>query len=310
MVKQVPMGFNPQGIVLPITSILPLKQVKATLKASRKYQQVLSSVLEVGIIEPLIVFPQNGKSDAYLLLDGHIRLEVLKQIGETHARCLIATDDEAYTYNRRVNQLPPIQEHVMILKAIKGGVPEERIAKALDVDVGSIRQKRDLLDGICKEVAEILKNRHMSPKAFFFLRKMNPVRQIEVAELLVASNNYSVPYIKALLAATHPDMLVDGDKHKAVEGLTPEQVVKMETEMETLQRDLKLVEESHSNEVFNLVLARGYLARLFGNARVVRYLSQHCPDIFRELQTICETALLETAPPPPNPALSQPEPGV
>jgi ParB-like chromosome segregation protein Spo0J len=40
----------------------------------------------VGIIEPVIVFPQNGKLDSFLLLDGHIRLEVLRQLEETHAR--------------------------------------------------------------------------------------------------------------------------------------------------------------------------------------------------------------------------------
>ena len=249
---------------------------------------------EVGVIEPLIVFPQIGNSGMYVLLDGHVRVEVLKQIGQTHARCLIATDDETYTYNKRVNQLTPIQEHVMILKAIKGGVSEERIAKALNVDVASIRQKRDLLMGICKEVAEILKNKQMSPTAFSFMRKMHPVRQIEIAEILVAASNFSVPYIKALLAATPPEMLIDGEKNKAVEGLTPDQVVRMEKEMESLQRDLKLVEESHGNEVFNLVLARGYLAKLFGNARIVRYLTQRYPDIYRELQAICEAVMPDT----------------
>ena len=246
---------------------------------------------EVGVIEPIIVFPQTGNLGMYVLLDGHLRLEVLKQIGQTHARCLIANDDETYTYNKRVNQLTPIQEHVMILKAIKGGVLEERIAKALNVDVASIRQKRDLLMGVCKEVAEILKNKQMSPTAFSFLRKMHPVRQIEVAELLVTASNFSVPYIKALLAATPPEMLIDGEKDKAVEGLTPDQVVKMEKEMEALQRDLKHVEESHGTEIFNLVLARGYLAKLFGNTRIVRYLTQHYPDILHELQAVCEAAM-------------------
>jgi hypothetical protein len=75
------------------------------------------------------------------LLDGHVRLEVLRQIGETHARCLVATDDETYTYNRRVNRMATIQEHNMILKAIRHGVSEERIAKVLKVDVAIIRQK-------------------------------------------------------------------------------------------------------------------------------------------------------------------------
>jgi hypothetical protein len=293
MKKQVAIAFNPNGIVVPITNILPLKQTMPSLKSTKKYHGVLSSVRELGIIEPLIVFPNDRKSDTYLLLDGHIRLEVLKQIGETQARCLVATDDETYTYNKRVSRMATIQEHVMILKAIKSGVSEERIAKVLSVDVGSIRLKRELLDGVCREAAELLKNKQIVPKAFYYLKKMKPMRQIEVAELLVAANNCTAPYIKALLAATRPEMLVEPDKHKVVAGLTPEQIAKMEKEMEVLQRDLKLVEETHGTEVLNLVLASGYLTKLFGNARIVRYLGQHYPDLVSELQTICEGSSLE-----------------
>jgi hypothetical protein len=42
---------------------------------------------------------------------------------------LISTDDEAFTYNNRVNSIAIIQEHKMILKAIENGVSEERIGK-------------------------------------------------------------------------------------------------------------------------------------------------------------------------------------
>jgi ParB-like chromosome segregation protein Spo0J len=172
MANQVPIAFDPQGMIVPITDILPLKHLKFALRSTKKYQQVLSSVREVGVIEPLIVFPQTGKTDTFLLLDGHIRLEVLRQMGETHACCLIATDDETYTYNKRVNRMATIQEHAMILKATRNGVSEERIAKVLKVDVASIRQKRDLLTGICSEAAEILKNKHIPVGAFSFLKKM------------------------------------------------------------------------------------------------------------------------------------------
>lgn len=295
MPKKVAIAFDPQGLILPISSILPLKQITPTFKSSEKYRQFLSSVREVGIIEPLVVFPHkdNSESQMYLLLDGHVRLEVLKRIGETHARCLIATDDEAFTYNKRVNRMATIQEHVMILKAIRSGVSEERIAKVLNVDVASIRQKRDLLNGICHEAAEILKNKHISPAVFSFLRKMKAMRQIEVAELLVASGNFSKPYVKALFAATQPDMLLDPDKHKAVQGLTPEQITKMEQETETLHLDLKAIEQSHGDNVLNLVLARGYLGKLFDNVRVTRYLTLHHPDLFRELQAVSQGASLE-----------------
>jgi hypothetical protein len=181
----------------------------------------------------------------------------------------------------------------MILKAIKSGISEERIAKVLNIDIATIRQKRDLLNGICKETAEILKTKQLAPNVFPVLKKMKPMRQIEVAELLVTANNFSVPYTKALLAATPPDMLVEPDKHKTVDGLTPEQMARMTKEMESLQRDLKAIEESHGNQVLNLVMARGYLTKLFNNDRVTQYLNQRHSDLFTELQAILASMSLE-----------------
>jgi len=289
--KTVPLAFLQQGVVLALESILPLKQIKPSIKSTQKYQQVLASVCEVGIIEPLIVFPQSD--GMYVLLDGHIRFEVLRQTGETEARCLVSTDDETYTYNKRVNRMATIQEHTMILKAIRSGVSEERIAKVLKVDAASIRQKRDLLNGVCKEAADVLKNKHVSLGVFSYLKRMKPMRQIEVAELLVTATNYSVPYAKALFAATKPEMLIDPDKHKLAHGLTPEQVSKMEKEMEALQRDLRVIEESHGNQVLILVLACGYINKLFENDEITRYLSQHHADVYRELQAISESSSLE-----------------
>ena len=64
------------------------------------------------------------------LLDGHLRIQVLKDSGIQAVVCLVATDDEAYTYNKRVNRLAIIQEHRMILTALQKGVSEERLARA------------------------------------------------------------------------------------------------------------------------------------------------------------------------------------
>ena len=102
-----------------------------------------------------------------------------------------------------------------------------------------------------------------------------------------------MPYTKALLAATPPNMLVDPEKGKPLEGLTPEQVAKMEKEMEVLQRDLQAVQQTHGNEMLELVLASGYVTRLFSNPRVARYLAQHHEDLCRELHAIVEGSSLE-----------------
>jgi len=93
-------------------------------------------------------------------------------MGITTVRCIVAFDDEGYTYNKRVNALSPIAEHFMILKAIANGVTEQRIASGLNIDVEAIRRRRNLLDGICSEVVELLKDRRISHSTFNSLRKM------------------------------------------------------------------------------------------------------------------------------------------
>lgn len=86
MAKQVRLGFDPSGVVVPLGNILPTKHLKPIVKSSQKYHQILSSIKEVGVIEPLIIFPCNAKAATYLLLDGHVRLEALKELGQMHAR--------------------------------------------------------------------------------------------------------------------------------------------------------------------------------------------------------------------------------
>jgi ParB-like chromosome segregation protein Spo0J len=93
MAKPVKMAFNPEGVRIPLDRILPLKKVKSSVKNTMKFRQIATSIREVGIIEHLIVHPQNGSSENYLLLDGHLRFEVLKEIGQKEVFCLVSTDD-------------------------------------------------------------------------------------------------------------------------------------------------------------------------------------------------------------------------
>ena len=288
----VTMAFRPEGVYIRVDKILPLKKIKPSTKKTKKYRQIYSSVKEVGIIEHLIIYPQDEKSGLYLLLDGHIRLEVLKEIGHEKVHCLISTDDEGFTYNHKVSRLSSIQEHFMILRAIDKGVSEERIAETLNVNIAKIREKRDLLKGICPEISELFKDRHISPRAFAELRKMKPMRQIEVAELMIAANNFTVPYAKALLAATPKDQLVDQHKQKKISGLSSEDLARMEKETELLERDFMIIKESYGEDTLNLVLSTAYLSKILNNARMVRFLLKNYPDILSEFQRIIEATSL------------------
>lgn len=286
--SSVKMAFEEAGLRLAIADIQPLKLVTAALKKSVKYHQIATSIREVGIIEPPVVARDRAIRGKYLLLDGHLRIEVLKDIGRTEVDCLISTDDEAYTYNKRVNRLAIIQEHRMILKAIERGASDERIAKALDIDVKTLQTKKQLLTGICPETIDLLKDKHVTVKAFAALRKMVSLRQIEAAELMIAMNRYTVSYADSLLAATPQSQLVDPAKPKAPKSLGKEQLMLMERESGNLDREFKIAEQSYGTDHLDLVLAKGYLAKLLGNARVVRYLAQHHQELLSEFQKIAE----------------------
>ena len=277
---------------IPIADIEPLRVVSSSVKRTVKYAKIAASIREVGIIEPPVVARNRAAPGKYLLLDGHLRLEVLKDLGDAYVVCLVSTDDEAFTYHKRVSRLAIAQEHKMILRAIERGVPEERIAKALNIDVHTLRQKKRLLDGNCPEAAELLKDKHVATGTFWVLKRMAPMRQIEAAEMTVALNKYTINYARSLLAATPQAQLVDTEKPKVLKELTDTQIALMERESANLDREFKMVEQSYGTDHLDLVLAKGYLAKLLGNPRVVRYLVQHHQEILTEFQKL---AVLESS---------------
>lgn len=291
--SQLPLGFIPDPLTIALERILPSRKPPDNLLNSRKFKQIQSSIEAVGLIEPLTVGRADKSSGLHILLDGHIRLLALKQIGFVDAPCLVATDDESYTYNNRINRLSTIQEHFMIRRAVERGVTPERLAKALSADIGHIIKKMNLLDGICMEAAEMLKDQQFSASIGPVLRKLKPTRQVECVELMVTTNNITVAYAQALLAATPPNMLVGEAKPKKLGGVTAEQMAKMEREMGNLQGQFKLAERSYGENVLNLVLARGYLAKLLDNDAIVRFLSQNQPDVLAEFENIVRTVSLD-----------------
>ena len=156
MSNRIRFACDPKILSLPVGSILPVRKISPGMTKTEKYRRIAASIREVGIVEPLVVYPQSNGSTQYILLDGHVRLAILKEMGQETVHCLVAADNESFTYGHKVNPLSAIQEHFMIMEAIRQGLSEERIAKALSLDIASIRRKRDLLDGICPEALQLL----------------------------------------------------------------------------------------------------------------------------------------------------------
>lgn len=284
--KHVVDGFEPELMVLRIADLLPLRQVTEVIKKSEKYLAIAASISEVGIIEPLVVFRKPDRRGRYLLLDGSLRREVLLSLGADEAECLLATDDEAFSYNKRINRLAVVQEHFLILRAVERGVSEEKIARALNVNVDQIRRRQKMLKGICPQVVQRLREQSINPAVFDSLRKMKADRQVEACELMVAGSNFSSSYAKALLAATKDDDRVKSPKPRRPTTVTL-------ADLSLLERELT-VETSYGRDMLDLVVSARYVSRLLENPAVRRYLDDNHPEIVGEFQSIVSDVLGQT----------------
>ncbi len=286
VLEEVIQAFSSDTLIIAIGAILPVRAIGKTVKSSHKYRQIASSIAEIGLVEPPVVCPD--KQGCYLLLDGHLRLEVLKDLGHSDVECLLSTDDEAFTYNKRISRLSAIQEQRMIAKAIERNVPKEKIAKALDINVRSLVRKANLIDGICEDAVGLLKDKICPMAVFDVLRKMNPMRQIEAAELLINANNYSVSYATAILVGTPQAQLVDPATPKRMKGMTAEALARMEGELSRLQQAISSIQDTYGQDHLHLTVVKGYLAKLISNPKVAKYLEKRQPEFLSEFRNIVQ----------------------
>jgi len=94
--------------------------------------------------------------------------------------------------------------------------------------------------------------------------------------------------VRALLAATPQTQIISDAKPKATKGLTEDQKILMERESAQLDREVKLAHSAYGADHLMLVVARGYLARLLENPRIVRFLTQQRPEFLTEFRRIAE----------------------
>ncbi|MDF0520221.1 plasmid partitioning protein RepB C-terminal domain-containing protein [Bradyrhizobium yuanmingense] len=188
-----------------------------------------------------------------------------------------------------------MQEHLLILRALERGVSEQRIARALGVDVALIKQRRDLLRGIAPNAVALLKNKSLNPTTFNVLRKMKPTRQVEACELMMAASNYSPSYARAILAGTDNAERIKPARQSRPSVVTSADLALMDRELQDIRKQLAAVEASYGRDMLDLVVAARYVSQLLGNQKIARYLDDNHPEIIREFCIIVAATLREPA---------------
>ena len=186
-----------EGLDIPLIHLRPLRDRKIT---KREFDRILSSIQAVGLIEPLVVYPEG---DHYVILDGVQRYRALLEMGVDTAPCIIGKQREAFTGNRMVNRVSPVQEHRMIEKSL-AEVDEASIAAALGVSTVAYRLKKTLLKRLHPDVATAFDQGKINRVCALEFTHVKAPRQKEILDAMEGYKDFSTAFVRTLVIKTPP----------------------------------------------------------------------------------------------------------
>ncbi|MBF7995390.1 plasmid partitioning protein RepB C-terminal domain-containing protein [Rahnella laticis] len=277
-------SFGDRCILVSVEELKYSKELPENIKISVKYKQILFSIKEIGMVEPIALFI--NKENEKIILDGHLRVEAFKDLGLNKLFCLIAKDEESYSYNKFINRLSVIQEHRMIIQAVDAGVSEERLSSALNVSIPVLQSKFKLLDGICKEVVALLAEKQVPKAIFSILKKMKSDRQIEAVSTMISINNFSKKFTLSLLHFTPDELLVNPKDSTLINQDIAKNFARMEKEMAAMEMETKELESIYGTNNLKLAVIISHIKKMLGNYNVLNWLVDNNPDYLNQLKKI------------------------
>lgn len=271
------------GLDIPVTRLLPLRERKIT---KREYDRIVASIKAVGLIEPLVVFPDG---DDYVILDGAQCYRALVELGVEVVPCILGKQREAFTGNRMVNRVSPIQEHRMIEKSL-GEVDEAAIAEALGISGLGHRLKKTLLKQLHPDVVAAFDAGKINRVCAREFTHVKPHRQKEILAAMESYKDYSTTFARTLVVKTPPHQRESrGRKHNPWDKTMQKKndLLKRLAEAEQKHDFYSQLYKQYTVDLLRLAI---YARSLLTNQRLREYLDQHHPDIVARFDAIIADA--------------------
>ena len=265
---------------VPISDLVPMH---TRVVGERMHRRLTASIKDQGLIEPIIVYPEDGR---YVILDGLLRYRILLELGVGVVPCIVHNQKESFTANRMVNRLSPVQENRMIEKALTE-LDEKMIAKALGVTHISFRENKSLLEQLHPEVTILLDKSILSQSCAKDITYVTKSRQAQIARAMHKHDDFSAAFARTLILKTPA-------KQRACKRRTKHtpwnlSLKKKESLLEKLQKTEKKYDfysrlyRNYSSDMMKLVI---YVRSLITNETVHEYLKEHHPEILQQYTEI------------------------
>jgi len=238
------------------------------------------------MIEPLIVYPDG---EDYVILDGAQRYRVLLELGVEVVPCILGNRREAFTGNRMVNRVSPVQEKRMIEQSMDE-LDEDTIAATLGIAGISHRLKKTLLKQLHPDVASAFDQDKITRTCAREMTNVKPARQKEIMTAMEGYKDYSIAFARTLILKTPPPLRETRKRKHDPWDKTAQRkndLLKQLTDAEQKHDFYSRLYKQYTVDLLRLAI---FARELLTNVRVREYLNQHHPAIVTRFQTVITDA--------------------
>ena len=272
-----------EGLDIPLIRLRPLRERKVS---KREFNRILGSIKAVGLIEPLVVYPEG---DDYVILDGVQRYRALLELGVEVAPCILGRQREAFTGNRMVNRVSPVQEHRMIEKSLEE-VDEASIAVALGITTIGHRLKKTLLKRLHPDVAAAFDEGKINRVCAREFTHVRPARQKEILDAMAGYKDYSTAFVRTLVIKTPAHQRDTGRRKHNPWDRSAQRRNDLLKQLADAEQKHDFYSRLYKQYTIDLLRMAIYVRTLINNTRVREYLQARHPAVVAQFEAIIADA--------------------
>lgn len=270
------------GEDIDLGKLIPLNTREINLAKNRGYQKILSSIKMIGLIEPLDVYKENGH---YVILNGFLRFKALQALNINPVPCLIHSDKEAYTYNKMINNLSPIQESRMLKEALKT-LDQQTMAEVFGLKSLQYRLGSGVFSQLHSSVKDALDKGLMVRGSANELTYVTKERQVEILAEMAKSGDYSIAFARALVIKTPAHMRNPMKTKKKPWTGDTEKKQELVNKLESISKRFDFYSNLYRQYSADLLKLYVYVRKLITNDKVRMYLEINFPEVYAQFDSI------------------------
>jgi hypothetical protein len=199
--------------------------------------------------------------------------------------CSVYPDKEAYTFNRMVNRLSPVQEARMIRKSLEV-IDEKTIARTFGVQSIKHRLSSGTTKRLHPEVAKAFDHNEIGRPCAGEFTYVLPERQLAILQEMRRAKDFSVSLLRAMVFRTPPEQRNHDIRRKTPWEKDPSQKKELVTKLEAVEKRYDFYSGLYRQYSADLLRLCVYVRKVVSNEQLRAHIEKNFPEQLKRFEGV------------------------